>query len=89
VGDPRQSPGPEAVYFSRKAGGEAGLKGGLIMIQKVKVYEGPAQDRYRVTLLNGEWPDDETLIDWCDPNNFGGFVGQKTERFCVVTVYTD
>ena len=59
------------------------------MIQKGKTYEGSSQDRYSVTLLNGEWPDDETLIDMCDPNNLGGFVGIKSGNFCKVTVYTD
>jgi hypothetical protein len=72
-----------------KSGGGKNIFQELTMIQKVKVYEGSAQDRYEVTLLNGEWPDDETLIDWCDPDNLGGFVGQKSERFCVVTVYKD
>jgi hypothetical protein len=59
------------------------------MIQKEKIYEGTTQDKYKVTLLNDEWPDDETLIDWCDLDNMGGFVGPKGINSCVVTVYKD
>ena len=59
------------------------------MIQKVKFYEGTVLDRYNVTLLNGEWPDAKTLIDWCDPDNSSGYVGQKTNTTCVVTVFKD
>jgi hypothetical protein len=59
------------------------------MIKKEKIYEGTTQDKYKVTLLNDEWPDDETLIDWCDLDNMGGLVGPKGINSCVVTVYKD
>lgn len=59
------------------------------MIQKVKTYEGTAQDHYNVTLLGDKWPDNDTLIKLCDKDALGGYVGQKSEKFCVVTVYKD
>ena len=58
------------------------------MIQKVKVYEGSAQDHYEVTLLNGEWPSDKELIDFCDPDNFGGHVEERGDKKKVFG-YTD
>lgn len=59
------------------------------MIQKTKIYEGTAQDRYQVHLLTDEWPADEILIDYCDSDNLGGYVGEKMGKSCVVTIYKD
>jgi hypothetical protein len=76
-------------YILAARPGERRIKRRVNHDSKGQSYEGSAQDRYRVTLLNDKWPDDKTLIDWCDPDNLGGYVGQKTDRFCVVTVYKD
>lgn len=70
-------------WFKSKFGG---LKP---VIQKKKVYDGMAQDRYNVTLLGDKWPADKELIKLCDKDALDGYVGQKTDRFCVVTVYKD
>jgi hypothetical protein len=52
-----------------------------------------ATHKYEVTRTNPaeEWPEDQTLINWCDggPTNFGGRVEKLDPDKRIVHVYVD
>jgi hypothetical protein len=43
---------------------------------------------YLVELESGEWPLNQDIINFCDPNNFGGTV-RISENIAFVNVYVD
>lgn len=50
-------------------------------------YHGRGYDEYKVT--NYEGYDDDTIIDKCDRNNWGGTVTKYSNGYAIVKVYTD
>ena len=54
----------------------------------ITIYDrGRGYDTYKVT--NYEEYDDDTLINKCDPNNWGGTVARYSNGYAIVKVYTD